>query len=203
MSASVLVLYFSRHGSTRALADEIAHGIDATAGAEAVLRTVPPVTSGLDAGTAAVPDTGAPYASREDLAACAGLALGSPTRFGLMAAPLKHFLDTTSAEWLSGTLSGKPAAVFTSSSSIHGGQEATLLSMAIPLLHHGMLLTGVPYTVAELEATRSGGTPYGPSHVATNEAGARLTDDERAIARRLGERLATLAVTLAASPYAR
>ncbi|MEM8983170.1 MAG: NAD(P)H:quinone oxidoreductase [Pseudomonadota bacterium] len=196
MSTAVLVLYYSRHGSTRALADEIAFGVDATGSAEAIVRTVPPISSVIDERAAPVPEDGAPYVSRDDLAECAALALGSPTRFGLMAAPLKHFLDATSSEWLAGTLAGKPAAVFTSTGSLHGGQEATLLSMAVPLLHHGMLLVGVPYSVAELETTTGGGTPYGPSHVAGPNANTTLSDAERAIARSLGTRLAETAVRL-------
>ncbi|MEM1263294.1 MAG: NAD(P)H:quinone oxidoreductase [Pseudomonadota bacterium] len=196
MTLRVLVLYYSRHGSTRALADEIAFGVDASGQAEAVLRTVPPITSTLDERSPPVPQDGAPFVSRDDLAKCAALALGSPTRFGLMAAPLKHFLDTTSSEWLAGTLAGKPTAVFTSTGSLHGGQEATLLSMAVPLLHHGMVLVGVPYSVPELEKTTTGGTPYGPSHVASQDAGNTISPDERAIARALGNRLATLALRL-------
>ncbi|MEL7539007.1 MAG: NAD(P)H:quinone oxidoreductase [Pseudomonadota bacterium] len=203
MSARVLVLYYTRHGSTRSLADEIAFGVDSVAGAEAVLRTVPEVQTGIDGAARAVPEAGAPFATHDDLRGCAGLALGSPTRFGMMAAPLKHFLDATSTDWLSGSLSGKPAAVFTSTSSLHGGQEATLLSMALPLLHHGMLLTGVPYSVAELSSTASGGTPYGPSHVASQSAGSTLSGDERAIARALGQRLARLSKTLGSESHER
>ncbi len=193
---AILILYYSRHGSTRALADEIAFGVDAVRDCEAMLRTVPEVAVDPDERAGQTPAAGAPYASREDLARAAGLALGSPTRFGQMAAPLKYFIDTTSADWLRGTLAGKPAAVFTSTGSAHGGQESTLLSMALPLLHHGMLLLGVPYQVEQLHTTTSGGTPYGASHLASRDAGSTLSDDERAIARAQGRRLAETAKKL-------
>ncbi|MEQ8659591.1 MAG: NAD(P)H:quinone oxidoreductase [Gammaproteobacteria bacterium] len=188
----VLVLYYSRGGHTAALADAIRQGIDAETGVGARLRTVP----SLDARGDDIPTTGPPYASKDDLRECAGLALGSPTRFGNMAAPLKAFIDTTSDLWLSGTLIGKPAAVFTSTSSLHGGQESTLLSMMLPLLHHGMLLLGVPYSEAALLATRSGGTPYGASHVAGADNDLPLSEHERRIARALGQRLAQTVLRL-------
>ncbi|HEX7733086.1 MAG TPA: NAD(P)H:quinone oxidoreductase, partial [Rhodanobacter sp.] len=162
----ILVLYYSRNGHTAQLARLIARGIEEVPGMRARLRQVPPVAPVTETAQPPVPDDGAPYAAKQDLAECSGLALGSPTRFGNMAAPLKHFLDGTGAEWASGTLAGKPAAVFTSTSTMHGGQESTLLTMALPLLHHGMLLLGIPFTEAALTATRSGGSPYGASHVA-------------------------------------
>jgi len=197
----ILVLYYSRHGATAALARQIAQGIESVAGAEARVRTVPPIRSSAEAPAQAVPDQGPPYASLQDLRDCAGLALGSPTRFGNMAAPLKHFLDGTAGEWLSGTLAGKPAAVFTSTSSLHGGQESTLLSMMLPLLHHGMLVLGIPYTEPALTTTRSGGTPYGASRFVPRgvdeacEDG--LADEERQLSRALGRRLAQAAIRLA------
>lgn len=163
----VLVIYYSRNGSTAALAQQVARGVGSVAGAEAVLRTVPPVSPATRAALPPVPDHGAPYASLDDLRDCDALALGSPTRFGNMAAPLKHFLDGTSELWLDGSLSGKPAGAFTSTSTMHGGQESTLLTMMLPLLHHGALLVGLPYTLQALTDTRSGGSPYGPSHVAS------------------------------------
>lgn len=192
----LLVLYYSRTGAVAQLALEIAKGVE-KAGMEARLRTVPPVSAGFDATPAALPDSGAPYCSKDDLAGCAGLALGSPTRFGNMAAPLKYFLDSTSDLWMQGALAGKPAGVFTASSSQHGGQESTLLSMMLPLLHHGMLISGIPYTQGKLMTTNSGGTPYGASHVAGMDNDTRLTDDEKLLARALGERLANTAKRLA------
>lgn len=190
----ILVLYYSRHGATAELAHQVARGVESVAGIGARLRTVPPVLPATEAAAApAVPESGPPYATRADLAECVGLALGSPTRFGTMAAPLKHFLDGTSAEWLSGALAGKPAAVFTSTASMHGGQESTLLSMMLPLLHHGMLIVGIPFTEPELTATRSGGTPYGASHLAGPRGELPLSDDEKALARALGRRLAEVA----------
>ena len=158
--SEILVLYYSRHGSTLALARQISRGIESIAGMQARLRTVPPVAPVIDRAAPAVPEEGAPYASHEDLRQCAGLILGSPTRFGNMAAPLRYFLDGTSALWLTGALAGKPAAVFTSTQSMHGGQESTLLSMMLPLLHHGMLLVGLPYTEPGVNSTASGGGPY-------------------------------------------
>lgn len=198
----LLVLFYSRSGATRALADGIAQGIDAVPGARARLRTVPPVAPITAVAAPPVPDRGAPYAELSDLETCGGLALGSPTRFGNMAAPLKHFLDSTSPLWLSGALAGKPAAVFTSTSSLHGGQESTLLSMMLPLLHHGMLLVGLPYTEPDLTTTRGGGTPYGASHFAPSLAPQepRLrgpSEAERRLAIALGRRLAAAALKLA------
>lgn len=195
--ADILVLYYSRNGSTAELARQACRGIESVAGATARLRTVPPVSAENERAAKLVPMTGAPYATLEDLRHAHGLLLGSPTRFGNMAAPLKYFLDSTSALWLSGALAGKPAGVFTSTQTHHGGQEATLLSMMLPLLHHGMFLVGLPYTERALHQTRSGGTPYGASHVATGaQDEAALTDDERALAQALGRRVASLAVRL-------
>ena len=193
----ILVLYYSRYGAVAQMARHVARGIEQVAGAAARIRTVPPVSAVCEAAGKAVPDTGAPYAEIADLAECCGLALGSPTRFGNMAAPLKHFLDSTSALWLKGALAGKPAAVFTSTSSMHGGQETTLLSMMLPLLHHGMLLVGLPYTEAELTTTASGGTPYGASHVAGAASDRALTEDERKLCTALGRRLAEICLRLA------
>lgn len=192
----VLVLFYSRHGNTAALAQEVAQGVEATGLAEARLRTVPPVAPQTEKTVPPVPNEGAPYVTHADLEQAAGLALGSPTRFGNMAAPLKHFLDSTSDLWMSGTLIGRPAGVFTSTASLHGGQETTLLSMMLPLLHHGMVITGVPYSEAALTATTAGGTPYGPSHLAGTDNSLEVTGDERAIARALGRRLAELASRL-------
>jgi NAD(P)H dehydrogenase (quinone) len=194
----VLVLYYSRHGSTAALARQVARGVGSVQDVEAVLRTVPPVAPETREAAPPVPAEGAPYATLEDLRGCDALALGSPTRFGNMAAPLKYFLDGTSELWLEGALSGKPAGVFTSTASQHGGQESTLLTMMVPLLHHGALVLGLPYTLQPLNDTRSGGTPYGPSHVATREAGQRLDEDEQALARALGRRLALAGAALVA-----
>jgi len=191
----ILVLYYSRRGSTQALAQEIARGVGA-AGMEARLRTVPAVSATSEATAAAVPDAGAPYASITDLQNCSGLLMGSPTRFGNMAAPLKHFVDSTAALWANGALSGKPAGVFSSSNSLHGGQETTLLSMMLPLLHHGMLIVGLPYTEPMLANTRTGGTPYGPTHVAA-DWNQTLSAEECALARHLGERVTTIALKLA------
>jgi NAD(P)H dehydrogenase (quinone) len=193
----LLVLFYSRHGSTAALARQIARGAGTVPGAEAVLRTVPPVAPATQVASPPVPDDGAPYATLQDLRDCHALALGSPTRFGNMAAPLKYFLDGTGEVWLDGTLAGKPAAVFTSTSTQHGGQESTLLSMMLPLLHHGALLVGLPYTLQALTDTREGGSPYGPSHVASSSAGAELSEHEKVLARALGRRLALAATALA------
>ncbi|GAA0239617.1 NAD(P)H:quinone oxidoreductase [Rhodanobacter caeni] len=198
MSQDILVLYYSRSGHTAQLARLIARGIEEVAGMHARLRQVPPVAPVTEVAQAPEPDEGAPYVTRADLADCAALALGSPTRFGNMAAPLKHFLDSTGAEWASGALVGKPAAVFTSTSTMHGGQESTLLTMALPLLHHGMLLLGLPFTEAALGATRSGGTPYGASHVAGAAGDNAISEHERELARALGRRLAETARKLAA-----
>ncbi len=197
MTDYVLVLYYSRNGSVANLAQQVARGIEST-GMEARLRTVPAVSANCEASEPAVPEQGAPYASLDDLAGCSGLALGSPTRFGNMAAPLKYFVDQTSDLWMKGTLIGKPAGVFSSTSSLHGGQESTLLSMMTPLLHHGMVITGVPYSEQALLDTRSGGTPYGPTHFAGTDADPSLTDHEISLARALGKRLATLARQLKA-----
>jgi len=190
------VLYYSRNGATAALAREVSRGIDAVKGSSARLRTVPQISTVCEATQDPVPAEGPAYADTDDLRECAGLVMGSPTRFGNMAAPLKYFLDGTGSEWLSGALSGKPAGVFTSTSSLHGGQETTLLTMAMPLLHHGMLITGVPFSVAELSTTTSGGTPYGASNVSWNQKPAKLTEDEKVIARALGARVANIALNL-------
>lgn len=194
----ILVVYYSVKGATEALARAIGRGIEMTAGCEAVLRTAPPVAAQSGEAMPAVPESGAPYAGKDDLRDCEGLALGSPTRFGAPSAPIQHFLDGLAAEWVSGLLVDKPAAVFTSSNSMHGGQEATLLSLAVPLMHHGMLIAGIPYTVPELRKTTSGGSPYGASHVErASEDG--LTQDERTLAEALGRRLAGLARALQAA----
>ncbi|NQD38346.1 NAD(P)H:quinone oxidoreductase [Permianibacter sp. IMCC34836] len=192
----LLVLYYSVHGHTGELARHIARGIEEVDGAEAWLRTVPRLTPATAAAEAAVPDSGAPYATLDDLRQCDGLALGSPTRFGNMAAPLKGFLDSTSELWLSGVLAGKPACVFTSTGTLHGGQESTLLSMMLPLLHHGMLMLGLPYTEAALSRTRTGGTPYGVSHWAGLDNQQPISDDEKQLCRALGARLARIAQQL-------
>ncbi|HSG90020.1 MAG TPA: NAD(P)H:quinone oxidoreductase [Pseudomonadales bacterium] len=191
----ILVLYYSVHGSTAAMARQIARGVEA-GGARARLRTVPRVAPVTELTEPAIPEDGALYCSESDLRECAGLALGSPTRFGNMAAPLKHFVDGTSGLWMEGVLVGKPAAVFTSTASLHGGQESTLLSMMLPLLHHGMLVLGVPYSVPALMATTSGGTPYGASHHAGADH-APLSSEETEICRAMGRRLAETAVALA------
>jgi len=189
--AYVLILYYSRFGATAAMAHQIARGVE-QAGLEARLRTVPGVSADHEATAPNVPDEGAPYASLEDLAGCTALAMGSPTRFGNMAAALKYFLDGSSSLWMNGALAGKPAGVFTSTSSLHGGQETTLLSMMMPLLHHGMLITGLPYAEPELLQTRDGGTPYGPSHLAGRDSDLPLSADEKALCQALGRRLARL-----------
>jgi len=194
----ILVLYYSHTGAVRQMAQMVARGIEKVPGMRARLRTVPRVSPVTEAVEPQVPDTGAPYAELRDLEECAGLALGSPTRFGNMAAPLKHFLDTTSSLWLKGALSGKPAALFTSTASLHGGQESTLLSMMLPLLHHGMLIVGLPYSEPELMTTRSGGTPYGASHTAGVNADLAVTDEERRLCMALGSRLAGVASKLEA-----
>lgn len=196
-SAEILVLYYSRHGATAALARQVCRGIEAVPGMTARLRTVPPVSTGIGPAQAAVPPEGPPYVEPADLEECTGLVLGSPTRFGNMAAPMKFFLDTLGAEWASGTLVGKPAAVFTSSATMHGGQESTLLTMMVPLLHHGCVITGIPFTEAALNTTRSGGTPYGASHVAGAKDDPAPTDEEAVLARALGRRVAMLARKLA------
>ena len=192
----ILVLYYSQNGSVLNLAREIAKGIDSMAGCEAVLRTVPKVSTVCEQVADSIPDSGAPYVSIEDLRTCAGLAMGSPTRFGNMAAAMKYFLDGTSGVWLSGDLIGKPASVFTSSSSMHGGQESTLLTMMVPLLHQGMMVLGVPYSEADVGSTKTGGTPYGASHVSGSEGKNQLSPAERRIAFAQGKRLAQTASQL-------
>ena len=193
----VLVLYYSRSGATAELARQVCRGVDGVVGASARLRTVPPVTAESEAAAKPVPASGAPYATLDDLRETQALVLGSPTRFGNMAAPLKHFLDGTASLWVSGTLAGKPAGVFTSTQTMHGGQETTLVSMMLPLLHHGMVLVGLPYTERALNETRSGGTPYGASHLSTPGSSPALTDAEKSLAQALGKRVAALAVQLA------
>ena len=195
----ILVLYYSRYGATAKMAELIARGVDEQRGIEARLRTVPPVSPNTEASAAPVPDEGAVYCSEDDLRGCAGLALGSPTRFGNMAAPLKHFIDSTGSLWASGALIDKPVSAFTSTSSLHGGQETTLLTMAVPMLHHGMIYCGIPYSESALSATTSGGTPYGPSHVAGGDSKQPLTEHEEALCLATGRRLARLALSLAAS----
>jgi len=194
--AEVLVLYYSRSGATAELARQVCRGIEGVTGASARLRTVPAVTAESVPAAQPVPVSGAPYATLDDLRETQALILGSPTRFGNMAAPLKHFLDGTGSLWLTGALAGKPAGVFTSTQTLHGGQETTLLSMMLPLLHHGMYLVGLPYTERALNETRSGGTPYGASHFATAEGTPALTAQEKALAQALGRRVATLALRL-------
>ncbi|QBQ54870.1 NAD(P)H:quinone oxidoreductase [Nitrosococcus wardiae] len=193
----ILILYYSRYGNVAAMAERVARGVGEVEGMEPRLRTVPAVSTVCEAVEDTIPSSGHPYATLDDLRECAGLALGSPTRFGNMAAPLKYFLDSTSSLWLSGALAGKPAAVFTSTSSFHGGQESTLLSMMIPLLHHGMLLLGLPYTEPALMNTKDGGTPYGASHVAGADNELPLSENEAILCRALGRRLAETATALA------
>ena len=195
--SEILVVYYSRTGATEALAREVARGVDGVEGAAARLRTVPAVSAKTEASAPVVPGAGPPYATTGDLVECDGLVLGSPTRFGNMSAAMKYFLDGTSAQWLAGKLIGKPAGLFTSTGSLHGGQEATLLTMAVPLLHHGMLIVGLPYSEAALTETTSGGTPYGASHVAGPDANPRLTGHEITLARALGRRVAETALRLA------
>jgi NAD(P)H dehydrogenase (quinone) len=194
----ILVLYYSRHGAVKEMARWVAHGVERVAGMSARLRTVPRVSTVSEAVEPAVPDAGAPYCELDDLEQCAGLALGSPTRFGNMAAPLKYFWDGTAALWLSGALAGKPAAVFTSTASLHGGQESTLVSMILPLLHHGMLIVGLPYTEPGLMRTSTGGTPYGASHVAGAASDRAVDDAEKQLCIALGQRLAETARRLSA-----
>ena len=193
----ILVLYYSRTGQTAEMASQIARGVAKVEGIDARIRSVPPVSPDTEASIPAVPDEGAPYATKDDLQHCAGLAIGSPTRFGNMAAPLKYFLDSTGDLWLSGALAGKPAGAFTSTGSLHGGQESTLLTMMVPLLHHGMVLCGVPYSEKTLNETTTGGTPYGPSHWAGTGPQRALSDSEKTICQTLGQRLAGFAVKLA------
>jgi NAD(P)H dehydrogenase (quinone) len=192
----ILVLYYSRNGSTALLARQVCRGIEQLPNARARLRSVPPVSAENERPVTPIPENGAPFATLEDLRDTDGLVLGSPVRFGNMAAPMKHFIDQTGSLWMQGTLANKPAAVFTSSQSMHGGQESTLLSMMLPLLHHGMVLVGLPYTHAELTSTKSGGTPYGASHVASMANNGQLSDDETTLAQALGRRVATLALQL-------
>ena len=194
--ALILVLYYSVHGNTAAMARQVVRGIEGVDGAESRLRTVPAVSARSEATEPPIPGHGPPYAQLADLSECDGLILGSPTRFGNMASAMKYFLDGTGSEWLSGALSGKPAGVFTSTSSLHGGQESTLLSMMIPLLHHGMLVVGLPYTHSELMSTRSGGTPYGASHLSGLDQDLELTREECALCRSLGRRVAEVAIRL-------
>jgi NAD(P)H dehydrogenase (quinone) len=189
----ILVLYYSRTGGTAEMARQVARGVEEVAGMAARLRTVPPISTVCEAVEDEIPAAGPPYATLDDLRECAGLALGSPTRFGNMAAPLKYFLDSTGGLWLAGALSGKPAAVFTSASTLHGGHESTLLTMMVPLLHHGMVLVGVPFTEPALSETRGGGTPYGPSHWSGTESRPMLGVEEKRIGRTLGRRLADIA----------
>ncbi len=192
----ILVLYYSRHGNVKQMARQIARGIDSVATCQARIRTVPAVSAVCEAVEDSIPAEGEPYANTTDLEECAGLVLGSPTRFGNMAAPLKYFWDQTGKQWLSGALIDKPAAVFTSTSSLHGGQETTLLSMMLPLMHHGMLLLGLPYSEPDLLNTRSGGTPYGASHLAGADSQMPLSDEEKRLCQALGQRLANTCVSL-------
>ena len=194
--AEILVLYYSRHGATAEMARRAARGVEEIDGMRAKLRTVPAVSAVCEASEDTIPDSGPPYVSLNDLETCSGLLLGSPTRFGNMAAPLKYFLDQTSGVWLSGRLEGKPAGVFTSASSLHGGQESTLLSMILPLMHHGMLIVGLPYSESALIETTSGGTPYGPSHTAGAESNKPLTQEEKKLCVALGRRVAEVAKAL-------
>jgi NAD(P)H dehydrogenase (quinone) len=194
----ILVLYYSRGGSVARLARQIARGIGEVDGMQARLRTVPPVAPVTEVASPPEPEDGAPYVDKRDLAECAGLLIGSPTRFGNMAAPMKHFIDSLGAEWASGVLDGKPAAVFTSTATMHGGQESTLLTMLVPLLHHGCVISGIPFTEPALNTTRSGGTPYGASHVAGLQDDPELSEDEAVLARALGRRVADLARRLQA-----
>jgi NAD(P)H dehydrogenase (quinone) len=194
--AEILVLYYSATGSVRALANALARGVESVEGMRARVRTVPKVAAVIEKSAPAVPAEGAPYVEPRDLEECAGIALGSPTRFGNMAAPLKYFVDGLGPEWARGTLAGKPAAVFSSTATMHGGQEATLLSMMLPLLHHGMIIVGLPYTEPELNSTRSGGTPYGATHVSGTTNDRPVSDEESKLAFALGKRLATVAKKL-------
>ncbi len=191
--ADILVLYYSRGGSVAGLARQICRGVEEVAGMQARLRSVPPVAPMTQIAAPPEPDAGAPYVDKRDLSECAGLLLGSPTRFGNMAAPMKHFIDTLGAEWASGTLVGKPAGVFTSTGTMHGGQESTLLTMLVPLLHHGCVIAGIPFTETALNTTRNGGTPYGASHLAGLANDSELHADETQLARALGRRVADLA----------
>lgn len=193
---SILILYYSRHGATRKLAELIAQGVESVAGCDARLRTVPMVSTVTEASAPEIPATGAPYVEAQDLEQCAGLALGSPTRFGNMAAAMKYFWDGTAPQWLAGTLAGKPACVFTSTGSMHGGQESTLLSMMLPLLHHGMLLLGLPYAHPELMNSSTGGSPYGATHWAGAHSQQAISEETRTLTIALGRRLAQHALKL-------
>lgn len=193
---TILILYYSRFGAIAQMAHYIAHGVDEVAGTTVKIRTVPPVSTVTEAVEDSIPAKGPPYATLNDLETCDALILGSPTRFGNMAAPLKYFLDGTSSLWLSGVLSGKPAAVFSSSGSLHGGQETTLLSMMLPLIHHGAILVGLPFTEPDLINTQSGGTPYGPTHVAGIDNRLPITEEEQRLCKALGKRVAEIAVRL-------
>jgi len=194
--ADILIVYYSRYGSVAQMAQHVARGVEEVSGMQARIRTVPAVSTVCEAAEDTIPASGPPYATLDDLRECAGLALGSPTRFGNMAAPLKYFIDSTSELWLSGALIGKPAAVFTSTASLHGGQETTLLSMMLPLLHQGMLVMGIPYSEPDLTSTASGGTPYGASHQAGPDSKLPLTEEEKRLCRALGKRLAETASKL-------
>jgi len=193
----ILILYYSQGGTTAEMANTIAHGVETVDGMQARIRTVPAVSSVCESTVDSVPEYGAPYANLDDLKECSGLILGSPTHFGNMAAPLKYFIDSTSSLWMSGDLINKPAAVFTATASMHGGQEATLLSMMLPLLHHGMILLGLPYSEQQLLQTQTGGTPYGASRLTSDEANTPISDDERALCKALGARVASTAKKLA------
>lgn len=194
--ADILILYYSRSGHVKSMAEQIARGVETVSGCHAMLRTVAPVSTVCEATQDSIPADGHLYVSHDDLKHCSALVLGSPTRFGNMAAPLKYFIDSTSDLWLSGELAGKPAAVFTSTGSLHGGQESTLLSMILPLLHHGMVLMGLPYSESGLMLTEDGGTPYGPSHVAGSQNDRPLSDNEAQLCRALGKRIANLTTKL-------
>ncbi len=194
--SDVLVLYFSRYGATESLAREVCHGVDSVRGMSSRLRTVPAVTPNTEATESSVPESGPPYVTHNDLAECTGIVMGSPTRFGNMSSALKYFIDTTGADWMKGSLSGKPAGVFTSTSSLHGGSETTLLTMAIPLLHHGMIYVGIPYSEEALSTTTTGGSLYGATHVTWSRDPDTLSDDEKSLARALGRRVADIAQRL-------
>jgi NAD(P)H dehydrogenase (quinone) len=194
--SDILVLYYSRNGATESLAREVCHGVDSVDGMASKLRTVPPVSTVTEAVASDVPESGPPYATQQDFADCAGLVMGSPTRFGNMDASLKYFIDGTVSEWLAGATVGKPAGVFTSTSSLHGGQETTLLTMALPLIHHGMLFVGIPWAEKAMSTTTTGGTPYGASHVSWNRKVDELSEDECDLARALGKRIAEIAKKL-------
>ena len=196
--SEILVLYYSRHGATQEMAQLVARGVEKVTGMTALIRTVPEISTVCEAVASSIPENGAPYVSSDDLQRCQGLVLGSPTRFGNMAAPMKHFIDSTSANWMSGHLSGKPAGLFTSVSSLHGGHESTLLSMMLPLLHHGMIILGTPYSEAELLSTTTGGTPYGPSHLAGKESNFPISQDEKNLCMAIGQRIAETAKKLSA-----